>query len=76
MVAKLTSQLGAMQGENSVGVEETEDSTKTLFGVVSNLFTNEVKNVENGKNIGQCLFLLKCFQRNASLFWEICCLLS
>ena len=73
MVAKLTSQLGVMQGENSVGVEETEDSTKTLFGVVSNLFTNEVKNVENGENIGQCLFLLKCFQRNTPpLFVKNC----
>ena len=47
MVIKLTTQLGSMQQSNSVGVEESEDSMKSVFGVVSNLFTNEVKNVEN-----------------------------
>lgn len=47
MVTKLTSKLGSMQQSNSIGVEESEDSMNTVFGVVSNLFTNEVKNVEN-----------------------------
>ena len=52
MVSKLTSQLDGFQQsddvDNSLGYDEVENSMNSVFGTVSNLFTNEVKNVELG----------------------------
>lgn len=53
MVTKLTSELEKLQNDNSVGVEESEDSMNKVFGVVSNLFTNEVSNAAKADISGE-----------------------
>uniref|UniRef100_A0A7M5WZ65 Uncharacterized protein n=1 Tax=Clytia hemisphaerica TaxID=252671 RepID=A0A7M5WZ65_9CNID len=55
MVSKLTSQFDNFQQDNDgehnlLGYDEVENSMNSVFGSVSNLFTNEVKNVELGSD--------------------------
>ena len=49
-MTKLTSKLAIFQDSEQVEAGEMEQSLRTVFSSVSNLFTNEVKTVKKDEN--------------------------